>query len=76
VLTGAGARPDHPISGNSTNYAPKLFASLKPAERDNLTKNDLRLAMESLFKDGTITNEAYGPPSNARTRIVRSAKPT
>jgi RecA-family ATPase len=56
-------------SRNSATYAPKVMSRMP--ERGRIKKRDIEKAMFSLFSQGDIINEAYGPPSKMRHRIAR-----
>jgi RecA-family ATPase len=56
-------------SGNSANYAPKVFAARPDSQ--GYTKREFRQAMATLFAKKKLRNIDYGRTGDARQRIIR-----
>jgi RecA-family ATPase len=55
---------------NAPNFAPTLFAKEEEAKKERLKKPELEEAMRRLFKANKIYAEAYGRPSQLRSKIA------
>jgi len=56
-------------SSYAHNYAPKHFAALPRAERDDLTKKDFAVALRRTLRNGAIENVEKGSPSRPRYHL-------
>ena len=57
-------------SPNATNYAPKVMAQMQD-EHENVTKDSLVTAMNSLLQMTKIRIEKIGPPSRQKQKLVK-----
>ena len=57
-------------SPNATNYAPKVMALMQD-EHENVTKEGLVTAMNSLLQMKKIRIGKVGPPSRQKERLVK-----
>ena len=57
-------------SPNATNYAPKVMAQMQD-EHENVTKDSLVTAMNSLLQMRKIRIEKVGPPSRQKQELVK-----
>ena len=58
------------VSISATNYAPKVMAQMQ-GEHENVTKDSLVTAMNSLLQMRNIRIEKIGPPSRQKERLVK-----
>lgn len=52
------------------NYAPALFMTRSPKERDSYQRADFVRAMQTLLRDRKIKIVPYGPPSSGYQKLV------